>query len=254
MRGRLVGSLVVFSLACQSDPPVTPNAVGPASRRLATARSLQTNGAPIVLLSPAIPTPSPTSLPLATPTPTAAISPTATPTPAPATATPVATATPIATPTATPAPRPTATPTPRPSVAASDPECLDLATVPSQAVPIFTGRSCRTSEGFLPIRDPATGAEGCVRNWRCADGDQRFQPVVRIGASLNGGGPDGVHRCHVGEGMGPEYICDAGRAGQEAYGRNITDSGGIIEPPREPNGYLPGPWERAGICAPVLCR
>jgi hypothetical protein len=231
MRVRLATfAWVGLTLSCQSDPPLEPNAVRPENRSVSVAGAVSATPVPVV---PAVVL---VALPTSTPTPVATPAPTPAPTGTPA-------------PTATATPRPTAAPTPTPS----DPFCLDLATVPSSPVPIFTGRGCKTSEGFVPVRDPGTGADGCIRNWRCADGDERYQPVVRIGGSLNGGGPGGVHRCSPGEGFGPEYICDAGRPGQEAYGRNITDAGGIIQPATEPDGRVPGAWERAGICRPVIC-
>jgi hypothetical protein len=231
MRVRLaIFALASLTLSCQSDPPLEPNAVRSENRSVSVAGAA--SATPIPTPAPVAPAVVLVALPTSTPTPAATPAPQPTSTPVP-----VATAT----------PRPTAAPTP------SDPLCLDLATVPSSPVPIFTGRGCKTSEGFVPVRDPGTGADGCIRNWRCADGDERFQPVVRIGGSLNGGGPGGVHRCNAGEGFGPEYICDTGRPGQEAYGRNITDAGGIIQPATEPDGRVPGAWERAGICRPVIC-
>jgi len=225
----VVGALAGLTLSCQSETPVKPTAARPAARPAGATG--------VILAAPAVPSPTPApiiliELPAPTPRPVA-------------TATANATITP--TPTATP--RPVATPAPRPA----DPFCLDLATVPSSPVPVFTGRSCRTSEGFLPVLDPGTQTDGCIRNWRCEDGDQRYQPIERIGTSLNTGGQGGVHRCNPGEGMGPEFICDGGRPGQEAYGRNVTDAGAIIQPAPEPNGRVPGAWERAGICRPVLC-
>jgi hypothetical protein len=233
MRARLAVVLLMgMTLSCQSDSPLNPTASRPTPRPLASTHSV----------APA-PAPTATRTPSATPvTVIVIVLPTATPTPAA-----IATSTPSAAPT----PRPTAAPAPR---STTDPTCLDLKTVPPDPVPVFTGRGCRTSEGFVPVRDPASGAEGCIRNWRCADGDDRYQPAARIGASLNSGGPGGVHRCQKGEGMGPEFICDAGRFGQEAYGRNITDGGAIIEIPKEADGRQPGAWERAGICRPLLCN
>ena len=223
-----LGALAGLILSCHSDAPVNPSAPRPVPRAVAAGGVVPT---PVPLVTP-------------TPLPTA----TATPTVAAPTATPTTATIPTPTPTASPTPRPVATSQPL-----SDPTCLDLSTVPSTAVPVFTGQGCRTNEGFVPVRDPGTNTEGCVRNWRCADGDDRYQPAARIGASLNTGGPNGVHRCNPGEGAGPEFICDTGRAGQEAYGRNIHDDGRIIQPPPESDGRIPGAWERAGICRPVVC-
>lgn len=248
MRARLSIAAVagLASLSCHSDAPVTPTATRTAPRAtprpvVAAARLIKAppTSAPIAGVSGLV-IPTATPLPSATPTPT--VLPTATPTPGTA-----------STPTRTPTPVPAPTATPRPAQTSGDPSCLDLSTVPDDPVPIFTGRACRTNEGFVPLEDPRTGAQGCIRNWRCEDGDQRYQPIVRIGNSLRYGGPDGVHRCNPGEGMGPGFICDTGRPGQDAYGRNITDDGRVIQPAREPDGRLPGAWERAGICRPVIC-
>lgn len=152
------------------------------------------------------------------------------------------TPTPAATPTPTRRPT-TATPTPAPT---DNPDCVDMSRVPTFAVPVFTGQPCRAAQGYVPVGDG-----GCVRDWSCADGDQRYSPAARIGASLATGGVNGVHRCLEGEAPGPQFICDAGRNAQEAWGRPITANLAIIPAGPEDNGE---PWRRAAICAPVCCE
>lgn len=174
----------------------------------------------------ATPTPAPTQEPTRTPV---IISPTPTWTPSPSPA-----------PTQTPGvPEPTSTPVPP---AGRDlTTCLRRDEVPAHPVPIFTGKPCKIREGFMPIEQG-----GCVRNWLCADGDQEYQPVKKIGDSLRWGGPEGVHRCG-------EYICDKDRPGQEAYGRNVDGNGNVIVPPvGDPDHDTP--WSRAGLCKPVWCE
>lgn len=154
------------------------------------------------------------------------------------------------TPTWSPSPSPSPTPGPVVTVPPAVPPapvgvdlttCLRRNEVPAQPVPIFTGKPCKIREGFVPIEQG-----GCVRNWLCADGDQEYQPVKKIGDSLRWGGPEGVHRCG-------EFICDAGRPGQEAYGRNVDGNGNVIVPPAgDPDHDTP--WSRAGLCKPVWCE
>lgn len=193
-----------------------------------------------------------------TPRPTATVTPTAGPTSLPTTTSPTSTPAPSSTPAT---PTPTATPAPTATATPADVAgCLNVDAIPLSPVPVFTGGACRGAfvtvgaPRFGNANDPSeiTGWDaGCVRDWPCADGDQRYRPARRIGDSLAGGGLGGVHRCLPGEGMGPQFICDAGRAGQDAYGRNIRDDGTIIYPPA---GVDDGePWRRASICAPVRC-
>lgn len=175
-------------------------------------------------------------------------------TPVPPYVTPTATptSTPTSTPTVPPTVAPTSTPTPEPTAAPIDlTVCLRRDEVPAGPVPVFTGRPCRIRDGFLPVWDPGTATDGCIRNWRCADGNQEFQPIVKIGDSLRWGGPNGVHRCNDGEAPGPGYICDAGRPPQEAYGRNMDGNGNILVPDGVDRDT---PWSRAGICKPVWCE
>lgn len=173
------------------------------------------------------------------------------PTPTP-TRTPTATPTPIA-----PTDIPITTPTPTPAPTPEDPEaCVDMLGVPSQAVPVFSDNAwpCRPGrrEVLSPRREDGNLPErrGCVRNWVCADGKQDFQPARVIARALHFGGINGVHACLPGEGPGLGFICDAGRYGQEGYGRNIFDDLSIVPAGPDDEGE---PWRRAGICAPVRC-
>lgn len=163
--------------------------------------------------------------------------------------------TPTVTPAATPAPTATATPAATlPPPPAIDPWCVDLSTVPEAPVPIFSGISqhCRRADGFVEITAP-DGVTGCQRDWDCADGNDSFRPGPRTQYSLSHGGPEGVHRCDLGEGPGPGFICDAGRRAMEAWHRQMLEGGGIHQPGPEKDGYIPKPWESTGACRPRLC-
>ncbi len=150
-------------------------------------------------------------------------------------------------PTPTPSPAPTTAPTQAPTAAptippAPDVACLNLASVPRQAVRAVQAGPCRP--GFRRL--DYAGGHVCLANWSCADGDDskncpnKLDPDINAFHNLTPDPTDGM-------------IHDGEHPRTDAYCRNLYDNDAIMQPGAEPDGYVPQAWERAGVCRPVIC-